>query len=381
MATSFAALLFRPAEVSDRALSQGFAVALAGWDVPAPRLLIAPLPGIPGWCAAFYASGAGAGEDEMEHAFDLFEDELSPAPAVLDAALEAGAEGARLYALTYAEELFHDDAWRFDARGFARHFVHDEDDAIEAGTETPEGAETAVVEVDAPEGATEAEEQRALDAAARPHRGSTFLSKELGGPVLATLIGALYAVERRVEIRLVAAGADAMREETERLVRALGRVTGRGAFQPPATVAGVPAPPGYQAFVKAYDWADPGDPQDLYRELALGAITSTLRFLREGALAQLDADPAWRKAAGGRYPIAKLMGSALGSGAQEALVTLAADGEGLALVRPGRAAAEAGPTLGELIRYLALGWTRRTEAEEDMIGALMLRAKLRAEAR
>jgi len=49
------------------------------------------------------------------------------------------------------------------------------------------------------------------------------------------------------------------------------------------------------------------------------------------------------------------------------------------VLRPGRAAVEAGPTLGELIRYLALGWTRRTEAEEDMIGALMLRAKLRAD--
>ena len=37
----------------------------------------------------------------------------------------------------------------------------------------------------------------------------------------------------------------------------------------------------------------------------------------------------------------------------------------------------AGPTLGELIRYLALGWSRRAEAEEDMIEALMLRAKVR----
>ena len=52
MATSFAALVFRPEEVPDRALAQGFAVALAGWDVPAPRLSIAPLAGIAGWFAA-----------------------------------------------------------------------------------------------------------------------------------------------------------------------------------------------------------------------------------------------------------------------------------------------------------------------------------------
>ena len=61
MAPPIAALLFRPAEVPDRALSRGFAVALAGWDVPAPRLSVAPLPGAPGWSAAFYASGLGRG--------------------------------------------------------------------------------------------------------------------------------------------------------------------------------------------------------------------------------------------------------------------------------------------------------------------------------
>src|SRR5690606_21894628 len=44
MATSFAALIFRPAEIPDRALSQGFAVALGGWDVASPRLLVAALP-------------------------------------------------------------------------------------------------------------------------------------------------------------------------------------------------------------------------------------------------------------------------------------------------------------------------------------------------
>jgi hypothetical protein len=378
MATSFAALLFRPAEVSDRALSQGFAVALAGWDVPSPRLLIAPLPGIPGYAAAFYASGAGAGEDELEHAFDLFEDELPPALAVLDAALEGGAVEARVYAITSAEDVFHDDAWRFDARGFERRFVHEEDDVVEAGTETSEAAETAVVEAETPAGATEAEERRALEAAVRPLRGSTFLSKELGAPVLAALVGALYAVERRLEVRLVAAGAEAVAEETARLVRTLARAAGRGAFEAP-TVAGVAPPASYQAFVQAYDWADPGDPQDHYRELSIGAITATLRFLRADELRRRDADPAWKQASGGRYPIARLLGSALGGGGPESTLALAADGERLVVLRPGRPPTEAGPTLGELLRYLALGWTRRTEAEEDMIGALMLRAKLRAD--
>ena len=51
-----------------------------------------------------------------------------------------------------------------------------------ARIETPDSAETEIVDADTLEekGATEADERRALDAAVRPHRGSTFLSKELG---------------------------------------------------------------------------------------------------------------------------------------------------------------------------------------------------------
>ena len=52
--TTLAVLLFRPSEVPERALSRGFAVALAGWEVPAPRLGLAALPGLPGWSVAFY---------------------------------------------------------------------------------------------------------------------------------------------------------------------------------------------------------------------------------------------------------------------------------------------------------------------------------------
>ena len=39
----------------------------------------------------------------------------------------------------------------------------------------------------------------------------------------------------------------------------------------------------------------------------------------------------------------------------------------------------AGPTFGELLAYLRLGWSKRDEVEEDFIGALMLRAKIRAD--
>src|SRR5262249_32707944 len=136
----------------------------------------------------------------------------------------------------------------------------------------------------------------------------------------------------------------------------------------------------YEAFVQAYDWEDPRDPQDVYRELAIGAIEGTLRFLRPSDLARLDADGAWGRAAEkGLFPVAKLMGSALGGGGPEASLALAADGDGLVIVRPNKAPVQAGPTFAELIRYLALGWSKRSEAEEDMIGALMLRARIRCE--
>ena len=376
MATSFAALVFRPEEVPDRALAQGFAVALAGWDVPAPRLSIASLPGIPGWAVAFYESGAkvvrGAEDEAFDVACEVFEDDVPPALAVLDAAAELGHEGARVYAITYAEGIFHDDAWRFDASGFTRHFVHEGEDGVEAGVETPEGAEDVDVALPAEDDA------RALEQAVKPHRGSAFLAEELGAPALAALVGALYDVERRVAVRLVPPDPEAIAAETERLDRALRRTPGRGAFDPPA-VAGRAAPAAYQAFVRAYDWADPADPADRYREIAIGAIEGTLRFLRRDDLDRLAADATWKAAArDAHYPVARLSGSALGSG-RDATIALAADQDHLVIVRPDRPAAEAGPTFGELIRYLALGWSTRTEAEEDMIGALMLRARMRAE--
>ncbi len=61
-----------------------------------------------------------------------------------------------------------------------------------------------------------------------------------------------------------------------------------------------------------------------------------------------------------------------GSRAEEAKVALAADRDLLVIIRPGGNYAPAGPTFGELLRYLSLGWKSRSEEEEDFIGALML---------
>ena len=367
MTTSFAALIFRPEDVSDRALSQGFAVALGGYDAPAPHLLVAPLRGLPGWSVAFYFSGLkptpATMDEELEHACELFEDELPPAVAVLDAAAEQGRTSTVVYGLTYAEGFLHDDAWRFAADADARHFVRETDDGVEAGVETATESEiTPLEDTD--------------DRSVQPHRGSTFLTRELGAPVLGPLMGALFAPERRVDIRLVEASPEAITSEVTRLNSVLRRKNGRAAFQPPESIRGVAVPPTYAAFVKAYDWADPGDPSDLYRELAIGAIEGTLHFLREPALRALD-DESWP--AVGLYPIAILQGSALGgSRAPIGTIALAADGERLILVKPDGRARPAGPTFGELLRYLALGWKQRSDAEEDIIGALMLRARLRS---
>jgi hypothetical protein len=381
MATTLAALLFRPAEIPDRALSRGFAVALAGWDVPAPRLSLAALPGAPGWSAAFYSCGLKAGEDAIEHFVELFEDELCPAVGVLDAAAELGSAGAMVLTLVYSEDILHDDGWRFDGRGFERHFVREGDEGIERGVETPDSSEVSEVEIDWPDGASEAEEQAAIERAIRAHRGSAFLSGALGTPALPALMGALFATERRLEVRLVEPGPESIEEETRRLNRVLGRVHGRGAFEVPASVAGVATPAAYQAFVRAYDWADPADPADLYRDLSLGAIEGTLRFVRVDDLERGDSDPGWGVAAKkGLYPLARVQGGALGGGAPGGMIAIGPDGDRLWLVRIIGEPTLAGPTFGELLRYLSLGWSRRSDAEEDLIGALMLRARLRREA-
>ncbi|AKT43514.1 hypothetical protein [Chondromyces crocatus] len=386
MTTTFAALLFRPAEVPERALSQGFAVALGGWDVPAPRLMVAPLPGLPGWSAAFYASGRkvlrGAEEEEFEHACELFEDELPPALGVLDAAAALGHADAVLYAITYTEGALHDDGWRFDARGVERYFVHEEDEGVEVGFETPEAGGAKLLEVPSTSDDSDDDEvaPQVIETAAKPHRGSTFLSKELGVAVVPALVGALFMADRRVDVRLVGADAAAIEEQVRRLNSALRRVDGRGAVASPPQVAEVIAPDTYRAFARVYDWADPADPRDLYRELAIGRVEGALRFLRAEDYQAFEADPTLRSAAQqGWYPIAQLTGSALTGASSQGVLALASDGDRLALLRPQGRIEEAGPRFGELLQYLALGWSKRNDAEEDLIGALMLRARLRVE--
>lgn len=380
MITTFAALIYRPSEISERALSQGFAVALGGWDVPAPELHLAMLPGIPDHAVAFYVSGVPRA-DVAEHLCDLFEDELAPPACVLDVAAELGHPEAKLYALVYSDEFVYDDAWRFDEDGFERRFVRDGDDGIEAGIETADDSQVETLPLDVPENATDAEESAIVDRALKPHRGTTFLEGALGRPILPALMRCLFDIERKLAIRFVDPDAESIHIETERLVHVLSRTTGRGAFAPPVTAAGVAAPAAIEAFIKAYDWEDPKDPQDLYRELSIGAIEGTLRFLRAAEIQALDKDPTWKGTPDlAIYPVAKLLGSALGGQrAPAAILAVSADGDRLSLVRPGRLPTIAGPTFGELLRYLSLGWSKRNEVEEDLIGALMLRAHLRVE--
>ncbi len=371
MSTSFAALIFRPAEIPDRALAQGFAVALGGWDVPSPRLLVAPLPGLAGWSVAFYSGGPALdGEDELEHWCDLFDEELSPAACVLDAAAELGHPDGLVYALIFSDDLLHDEALRLDAVGFARHFVREGEEGLEAGVETVEQSKVELLDFDA------------NDAQIAPHRGSAFLAAELGAPVLPALVSALFAADRRVVVRLVDPDPEAIREETERLVGVLKRTPGRGAFALPEA-AGVPAPAAARAFAERYDWADPQDPEDLYRGLSIGAIEGVLRFLREEEILGRAGEPRWAEAARkGMYPLARLAGSALGGGQGEAaLIALDRDGATLFVVKKDGRPRPAGPTLGELLRYLSLGWSKRSDPEEDLIGALMLRAKIVREKR
>lgn len=384
MQTAFAALLFRADAVPDRALSHGFAVALAGWDAPGPYLEIAPLPELPGWSVAFYRAGKDASgasppltkEEEFDHAAELFEDELPPGLCVRDAAVELGVPDAEVLALAYTEELIYDAAWQFTAHGFAHHFVREGEDGLEAGVETLASSELvplalAIAEID----------DAALDRALHPHRGSTFLSEALGRSILAPLVRALFSPERRVVIRLIEPGAESIADETRRLNRVLHRVDGRGGGQWPSSLPSAPAV--YVAFAAVYDFDDPSDPADLYRELSIGAIEGTLHFSRHAELERLLADGAWAARVGGSlFPIATLRATSLGKqGVDTAWLCLGADSEALWLVGRDGSTTRAGPTFGELLRYLALGWKTRTEVEEDLIGALMLRAKLRASAR
>lgn len=348
MGTSFAAVLYQPKHVSERALSHGFGVATAGFDLAKPYLLVGELPSLPGWSVAFYRSGGGTGDGEHEHACDLFDEELPPGLAVLGAAETADTV---VYALAYSDEVVHDDGCKFAPDASLRRYVRDAEDGIEAGREGDAGETQEILDHDA------------TDDELRPHRGSTFLSECLGTAILPLLVRALFEADRRVPIRLVAKEPDAIAEETRGLNKSLRREDGRAAY-PCAD-----APPVVQAFVATYDWADPSDKADLYRELAIGNIQGTLFFYRGEERPQLK----------GLYALAALRGSALGGGPKgERVVALDKDEETLWVIDVEKQKL-AGPTFGELLAYLRLGWSKRDELEEDFIGALMLRAKIRAD--
>ena len=349
-----AALLFRPEHVSDNALSEGFAVALAGYDAPKPALLTCELFGFPGWSIAFYKSGLAAGEDELGHFTDLFDDERPPGLTVLDRA----AREAVIYALVYSDGSLYDDAYRFDARGTTRRFVREGEEGLEAGSESEEGLSIEEFEDDLDE------------AELRRKRGTTFLENELCGPLLPALARSLFEADKRVPIALADGSPAGITALVEALNTVLGRSSGRG--QSPD---GVPAPASYKAFCEAYDWHDPKDPEDLYRELSLGHLKGTLRFLRAADVAEHTR----RSAPKGALAVATLQtGSLGGPGRRSHTVILGADGATLSVLAEGGALKPAGATFAELLAYLSLGWKRRDDLEEEHIDALMLKAHLRA---
>jgi hypothetical protein len=392
-----AVVLFRPDQVPARALSFGFALTAAGSDVPDAHLLVAPLRAAPGWSVAFWQSGSrrarGGGftvEDEMEHARELFEDELPPGLLVHRAARELAAErgddgaaqpgaSAPVYALVLEASPLCDDGWRFDEEGVTRRFLRDGEDGLEAGHERADGAAVEPVALDIPDAAGDEEERREVARLAALHGGAAMIGAELGVPLAAALMGALYEADVKVPVRLVEAGPESAAREAARLVRVLGRSAGRGAFAA-AAIAGVEPPAAYRAFAAAYDWADPGDAADLYRELAIGRLEGDLRWARPAEAEAAARAEAWEASrARSLYPVATLR-TGLGSTGSERVVALDADGSTLWLApREARQAPRlAGPTLTELLRYLSLGWSRRDAAGELVIGALMLRARVRA---
>ncbi len=349
-----AALLYRPEHVSDKALSEGFAVALAGYDAPKPTLLTCELSGFPGWSVAFYKSGLAAGEDELGHFTDLFDDERPPGLTVLDRA----AKEAVIYALVYSDGSLYDDAYRFDANGTTRRFVREGEEGLEAGSENEEGLSVEELDDDVD------------DAELRRKRGTAFLENELRGPLLPALARSLYEADKRVPIALADGSAAGITALVEALNAVLGRSSGQGKGPD-----GLAAPASYKAFCQAYDWHDPKDPEDLYRDLSLGHLKGTLRFLRATEVAEQTK----RLAPKGALAVATLQtGSLGGPGRRSQTVLLDADGTTLSVVGEGGQEKAAGASFAELLAYLSLGWKRRSDLEEELIEALMLRAHVRA---
>lgn len=373
MAMSFAALIYRPEHVSERALSFGFGVSLAGYDLPKANLLRTELHAQRGLSVAFYQSGhfskssaPDATYEEFDHACELFDDELSPGRCVCDAAEHPE---ARVYTLVYSDEILHDDGICFTKTSFERYFTREIDEGVELGHVDVDQQAIRTIPLDT--------DETRLESKIQPSRGSAFLSKILGFSVISTLAQALFLADERLLIQLLPTTPEAVRAETQRLNEVLGRRSGRGAFELPKLLAGVSAPDTLQVFVEAYDWTDPNDPGDLYRELSIGNIDGTLHFMRKAELEAKAGDSAWEACAARHlYPIATLK-SGLGSRAPFQTLALHPGGERLALADGNGNIREAGPTFAELLRYLTLGWKKRNDAEDDVIEALMLRAKVR----
>lgn len=367
MTLSMAVVLFRGDEVDEAALVHALAVACAGFDVPRPRVTRIDLDGTGGWTAAFYHSGAKLEHDELDHVSELFEEDLSPGLLVREAAREPASP---VYALVYTDQTILDDAYRFTDEGVVRHFVRETDDGAEWGIETFDDVEGELIEAE--------QGTKAFDEALRSKRGSTWLSNELRFPVVATLARALFEGGKAQEVRLYPGGSEAIERATRSLCETLKRTPGRGAFSLPDSIAGVATPEEARAFAHAYDWKDPGDPEDLFRELSIGKITGTLHFMREAELEAKSSDATWTRAAsGGAFPIATVSAGGLGSSAVKSILALSPDRDRLVVVDPRGESQLAGPTFAELLHYLALGFRARTESEEDLIGALMLRAAVR----
>lgn len=373
MGLSFAAVFFRPHEVSEAALRRGFAVALAGYELAAPSLSVGELPGAPGWSVAFFESGlargAGSSAEELGLAAELFEDELPPGLAVRE---QARAEGCVVHSLVYTEDLLLDDAASFSASGLRRRFVREGDEGPEAGAQDDE--ETTLEQLD------ELEDDAAFERLVAPRRGSTYLAGELGLRLLPAVAQALYLADRRLAVRLADPEPEAIEKLTLALVESLRRERGRAAFVRFPELGGAEAPPSYRAFVRTYDFEDPSDPADLYRGLAIGGVEGTLRFFRLAELESFATRADWfaGPAKRGLYPVASLLRDALGGAARAPRVlALAPDGDALRIVDDAGRDVEAGPRFGELLLYLSLGFRSRDDADEDLIEATMLRAQVR----
>jgi hypothetical protein len=348
-------------------------VALAGYDLAAPSLSLSELPGAPGWSVAFFTSGlargaAGAAE-ELDLAAELFEDELPPGLAVRE---QAGSESAVVHSLVYTEDLLLDDAASFSSTGLTRRFVREGDEGPEAGAQDDDEATLEPLD--------ETDDDDAFERLVAPHRGSTYLAGVLGVRLLPAVAQALYLADRRLPVRLADPEPAAIDALAGALVESLHRRRGRAAFERFPELGGVQAPASLRAFVRAYDFEDPSDPADLYRGLAVGGVEGTLRFFRQGELEDFAAREAWLAgpAQRGLYPLASLRTDALGGAARASRVlAIASDGDALRIVDEAGRDVEAGPRFGELLLYLSLGFRSRSEAEEDLIEATMLRAQVR----